>query len=108
MRWLAVLLLLSLPGPALAGNRCTFGTQCAEETACTATVFGNEIETADGKVVQKHIVLQRAYKDKDGNFQNSSSFGVNDVPKAVLALQEAYRYVMFEGRVPAPSELRER
>ena len=66
--------------------------------ACTATVFGNEVETANGKVVQMHVVLQRAYKDKDGNFQNTSNFGVNDVPKAMLALHEAYRYVMIDGK----------
>ena len=65
--------------------------------ACSAAVFGNEVETAKGKVVQKHIVLQRSYRDKDGNFQNSGSFGINDVPKAMLALQEAYRFVLLDG-----------
>lgn len=50
--------------------------------ACTASVFGNEIQTEEGKAVVKSVTLQRAYKDKDGNFQHSTSFKANDVLKA--------------------------
>jgi len=63
---------------------------------CSASVFANEVQGEKGKVVQRHIVLQRAYKDKDGKFQNTSSFGVNDVPKAIVALQKAYEHVVLE------------
>jgi len=63
---------------------------------CSASIFANEVETAQGKIVQKHVVLQRVYKDKEGKFQHSSSFGMNDVPKAILALQQAYEHVLLE------------
>ena len=73
--------------------------------ACTAAVFGNEVQTEKGMVVLKHIVLQRSYKDKDGNFQNTSSFGINDAPKAMLALQEAYKFVVLDSRKePSPKD----
>ena len=36
--------------------------------ACSASVFVNQVKTADGMVPMKSVSLQRAYKDKDGNF----------------------------------------
>ena len=41
---------------------------------------------------------QRAYKDKDGNFQHTTSFKDNDIPKAVLALTKAYDYLVSRRR----------
>jgi len=66
--------------------------------ACTASVFANSIETRNGKAVVKSVSLQRAYKDKDGNFQNATSFTLNDIPKAVLALSKAYEYLAMSDR----------
>jgi hypothetical protein len=62
--------------------------------ACTASVFGNEINTANGKATVKSVTLQRAYKDKDGNFQHTNSYKAHDIPKAVLALEKAYDYLV--------------
>ena len=64
--------------------------------ACSASVFVNEVKTADGMVPTKTVSLQRAYKDKDGNFQHTTSFKDNDIPKAVLALTKAYDYLVSE------------
>jgi hypothetical protein len=61
--------------------------------ACTASVFVNEIQTGNGKAEIKSVSLQRAYKDKNGEFQHTTSFGANDIPKAVLALIKAYDYL---------------
>lgn len=44
----------------------------------------------------KSVSLQRAYKDKNGNFQHTTSFKDNDIPKAVLALWKAYDYLVSE------------
>lgn len=41
------------------------------------------------------ISLQRSYKDKTGNWQNSSSLRVNDLPKAALVLSRAYEYLVL-------------
>ena len=64
--------------------------------ACSASVFVNQVKTADGMVPMKSVSLQRAYKDKDGNFQHTTSFKDNDIPKAVLALTKAYDYLVSE------------
>lgn len=63
--------------------------------ACTASVFANEIAGKEGKATIKSVSLQRTYKDKKGNFQNTTSFGANDIPKAILALSKAYEYLIL-------------
>ena len=64
--------------------------------ACSASVFVNEVKTAEGMLPLKSVSLQRTYKDKDGNFQHATSFGANDIPKGVLALTKAYDYLVSE------------
>ena len=63
---------------------------------CIASVFANEVNTANGSTVVKSVVLQRTYRDNDGNFQHTTSFRANDIPKAVLALNKAYEYLMSD------------
>ena len=36
------------------------------------------------------VTLARNYKDKNDQWKTSSSMKVNDIPKAILALQKAY------------------
>jgi len=63
---------------------------------CTASVFENGTAGANGRTTFKSVTLQRVYKDKDGNFQYTSSFKLNDIPKAGLALEKAYDYLLTE------------
>ena len=62
---------------------------------CTASVFENENSGPTGTTFRS-VTLQRMYKDKDGNFQYTSSFKLNDIPKAALALEKAYDYLLTE------------
>ena len=49
----------------------------------------------DGRVFESRTVtLDRAYKDSQGQWQNSSSLRENDIPKAVVALLKAYIQIM--------------
>ena len=64
--------------------------------ACTASIFVNEVQTADGTVQVKNVVLQRTYKAKDGSFQQTARFSANDIPKAQLALRQAFEYLMLD------------
>lgn len=66
--------------------------------ACSASVFVNEVETPDGVVPMRNVVLQRAYKDKDGQYQHTNSYGINDIPKAMLALSKAYEHLVYNRR----------
>ena len=38
--------------------------------------------------------MQRRYKDQDGQWQSTNSLDVNDIPKAILALSQAYTYLV--------------
>ncbi len=64
--------------------------------ACSASVFVNEVETSNGKASIKNVVLQRTYKDGNGDFQNANSFGINEIPKAILALRKAYEWLALK------------
>ncbi len=60
--------------------------------AVSATVWINTNEKGSFPSIQ----LGKSYKDKDNNWKETSSFGVNDVPKALVVLQEAYKYVAMK------------
>jgi hypothetical protein len=65
--------------------------------ACEALIFENEIDTRDGRRVRvKNAVLQKRYKDKHGEWASTNSFDANDIPKALLALKDAYRYIVID------------
>ncbi|MFP4523009.1 MAG: hypothetical protein ACOCQQ_00025 [Candidatus Nanoarchaeia archaeon] len=62
-----------------------------------ATVWANETTSSDGTPrLFRTISLERNYKDKDGSWKSSHSLRVNDLPKAILALEKAYEYIAFK------------
>lgn len=64
--------------------------------AISATVWNNETSNKSGEAVSfKTVQLQRSYQDKDGNWQNTNSLRVNDIPKAILVLNKAYEYLLL-------------
>ena len=42
------------------------------------------------------VSLDRRYKDKNNDWKSSSSLKMNDLPKAVLALQKAYEFMALK------------
>lgn len=60
--------------------------------AVTATVWNNQ--SAEGEF--KTVSFERGYKDKDGNWQNTGTLRVSDLPRASLVLQKAYEYLTLE------------
>lgn len=88
------------PSPTAPSNA---GSKQPEATfrygACSASVFVNEATRKDGSTfLARRVVLQRSYQDDQGRWQTTSSFDVNDVPKAVLALEDAYRHCLNAAR----------
>ena len=58
-----------------------------------ASIFMNE-RKVDGKDVEiPSISVQKRYMDK-GSWKSTSSFNLNDLPKAMLVLAKAYDYVL--------------
>jgi hypothetical protein len=64
--------------------------------ACVASIFANEILSGDEKRLARNVVLQKIYRDKEGNFRPTSSLGANDPPKAILVLCKAYDYLLAD------------
>ncbi|MGM5480003.1 MAG: hypothetical protein ACQESC_00920 [Nanobdellota archaeon] len=60
----------------------------------TATIWVNEVKTKEGESRSfRTISLERSYKDKEGNWNNTSSLRVNDLPRATLVLNKAFEYI---------------
>lgn len=58
----------------------------------SATVWKNDRQKATGETFSYHSVsLERRYKDKDGNWKSASSFRLEDLPKVLLVVSEAYK-----------------
>lgn len=63
----------------------------------SATIWLNARKDNDGNLSHfRTIGFERGYKDKDGEWQSSSSLRVGDLPKARLVLDKAYEYIMLK------------
>lgn len=64
--------------------------------AVSATVWLNKGQSNNGLETEyRTISLERNYMDKEGKWQSTSSFRVNDLPKAAVVLQKAYELLVF-------------
>ncbi|HYD03009.1 MAG TPA: hypothetical protein VEC16_01805 [Alphaproteobacteria bacterium] len=62
--------------------------------AIAATIWSNEATGKDGKKVVYHSVsFERNYKDKNDQWQSTSSLRTQDIPKAILVLSKAYEHL---------------
>ena len=43
--------------------------------------------------IAREISLSRRYKDKNGCWVATGNLRINDIPKVVMLLQDAYRYI---------------
>jgi len=65
--------------------------------AVRASIFRNTIER-DGKLVSlAKVIIEVRYKDKSGEWKGSNSLSLNELPKAITALQQAYEYLLASG-----------
>jgi hypothetical protein len=62
--------------------------------AVRASVFRNTIVQEGRSIALLKVVLEVRYRDKEGKWQGTNSLSVNDLPKAVTALQKAYEYIL--------------
>jgi len=61
--------------------------------AISATIWKNTSEK-DGKEFSfETISLARNFKDKSGEWKNTPSMRLNDLPKAEMVLKKAYEYL---------------
>lgn len=63
----------------------------------SATIWKNTGQRQDGEIASFNTIsLERSYKDKSGNWQNTSSLRVSDLPRASIVLQKAYEYLVLK------------
>ena len=65
--------------------------------AVRASVFRNIIQHEGKSVPLPKVVLEVRYRDKSGQWQGTNSLSLNDIPKAITALQKAYEYLLGHG-----------
>jgi len=66
--------------------------------AVQASVFMNMVDTGWEKKKLPSVSFQKRYVDDNGQWQTTNQLGTNDVPKAVMVLNEAYRYLVLKER----------
>ena len=67
--------------------------------AIQVTVWKNDAVAKDGsKTDFRTINIQRRYADKTGEWKSTSTLRVNDLPKAALALNKAFEYLVMKGQ----------
>ncbi len=71
--------------------------------AVRASVFRNIIETNGKLIPLPKVAIEVRYKDKTGQWNGTNSLSLNDLPKAILALQKAFEYLM-EHKKPEQAE----
>jgi hypothetical protein len=67
--------------------------------AIAATIWANSAVRDSKPVTYRTISLQRSYKDKNDEWQNTDSMRTSDLPRAILVLQKAYEYVALNSDV---------
>ncbi|GEM_PF-1852187 len=73
--------------------------------AISVSIFENTGKGRSGEdTTFSSVVLQKRYKDKDGIWQTSGSLNINDLPKAALLLQEAYRHLVLKQAAAASAD----
>ncbi len=71
--------------------------------AVRASVFRNVIVSDGKRVPLPKVVIEVRYKDKTGQWNGTNSLSLNDIPKAILALQKAFEY-LTQHKEPDPQE----
>ena len=62
--------------------------------AVRGSIFRNTIERKGQMIPLPKVVLEVRYKDKNGEWKGTNSLSLNELPKAILALQKAYEYLL--------------
>ena len=61
----------------------------------SCALWENEIPTSNGqKATMLKATVERRYKDRDGTWKSSSSFGRNEIPLAIYCLEKAFEAIV--------------
>lgn len=60
------------------------------------TVWENKTVKDGNEISILSVSIQRGYKDKEGNWKNTTSFQLNDIPKVRSVLQRIYEDLLIK------------
>ena len=65
---------------------------------CRVSIFRN-ICLKDGKEIEiPKVLMEVRYKDKQGRWKGTYSLSLHEIPKAILALEQAFEYLTTGGK----------
>ncbi|MDI6451452.1 hypothetical protein [Anaerobaca lacustris] len=73
--------------------------------AVRASIFRNTVERNGQSIPLPKVVIEVRYKDKTGQWNGTNSLSLNDIPKAILALQKAFEYLTGHKEPESPESL---
>ena len=65
-----------------------------------ASIFQNSVQRQGKEILFPKVVIEVRYRDKAGNWKGTNSLSLNDLPKAILARQQAYQHLMAKKDEP--------
>ena len=65
--------------------------------AVRAAIWRNEVDQNGRTVVRHSVRLTKRYCDRDGQWKDSDTLFVNDLPRARLVLDKAFEYIVLKG-----------
>ena len=71
--------------------------------AVRASVFRNVIEKSGELIPLRKVVIEVRYRDKNGEWKGTNSLSLNELPKAITALRQAYEYLLSDDAKDDPS-----
>jgi len=60
----------------------------------SSALWENQVQVKGAAVTILKATVQRRYKDRDGNWQSSSSFSRNEIPLAIHCLQKTFEKII--------------
>ncbi|MFA5858429.1 MAG: hypothetical protein WC955_05130 [Elusimicrobiota bacterium] len=64
--------------------------------AVQASVFSNQVVRNGQTINAPKVMIQVRYKKNDKEWAGTNSLGLNDIPKAILALEKAFEYLTLK------------
>ena len=61
--------------------------------SCRVSIFRNLVWKDGQEIEIPKLVLEVRYKDKQGRWRGTSAISPRELPKAILALQQAFEYL---------------
>ena len=65
-----------------------------------AAIFKHEMDRDGNAVARFNVKIHKRYQDKNGNWQSSNSFFLNELPDVSCAADEAYKHLRLRESEP--------